>query len=169
MAHRVLSLTIEHCSYPSPGSKACMSQGNIDENLATLPVYLAACSRLLILLGPTYLSRVWCCLELFTWMQMGGGVERVTLLPINAEDSTIRGQLRERSAKFTVQRAQCFKEEERQRLLAIMESAYGDFEQFNLLVRQVITGLIDEALEGDGDNPFVRPRSSAANNALYVV
>ena len=34
--------------------------------------------------------------------------------------------------------AQCFVEAERQRLLAIIESAYGEFEPFNVLCRMVL-------------------------------
>ena len=37
--------------------------------LPSLPVYLAGCNTLLVLLGPTYLSRLWCVVELFTFYQ----------------------------------------------------------------------------------------------------
>jgi hypothetical protein len=39
--------------------KACIDQSNIDEALAGLPVFLAACKQLLVLAGPTYTSRLW--------------------------------------------------------------------------------------------------------------
>ena len=39
--------------------KACIDQNNIDESLAALPLYLAGCSQLVVLAGPTYASRLW--------------------------------------------------------------------------------------------------------------
>ena len=63
------------------------------------------------------------------------------IVPEASEDGSVaRARLREATTKFSAQHALCFREEERQRLLAIMESAYGAFEPFNLLVRQVVTG-----------------------------
>ena len=70
------------------------------------------------------------------------------IVPEASEDGSVaRARLREATTKFSAQHALCFREEERQRLLAIMESAYGAFEPFNLLVRQVVTGLLNGALE----------------------
>jgi hypothetical protein len=51
--------------------KACLEQSKLDEQLALLPVYAAACSRFVVLLTPTYLQRLWCVAELFTWMHVG--------------------------------------------------------------------------------------------------
>ena len=39
--------------------KACLDQSNIDASLACLPVFLAGCSRLLVVAGETYCSRLW--------------------------------------------------------------------------------------------------------------
>lgn len=53
--------------------KACILQGgNIEEQLACLPIFLSGCQRLLILAGPTWVERLWCTMELFTFMRMGG-------------------------------------------------------------------------------------------------
>ncbi|KAG8460161.1 hypothetical protein KFE25_014306 [Diacronema lutheri] len=60
--------------------KACIEQGDIDANLMCLPVFLAGCSTLLVVYGPTYLSRVWCVTELFTFLQMGASADRIELL-----------------------------------------------------------------------------------------
>ena len=40
--------------------KACIQQDAIDEALACLPVFLAGCKRLVVVAGPTYVSRLWC-------------------------------------------------------------------------------------------------------------
>jgi len=44
--------------------RLCVDQESIGDNLACLPVYLAGCNSLVMLVGPTYLSRLWCAVEL---------------------------------------------------------------------------------------------------------
>ena len=39
--------------------KACIDQQNIQASLAGLPVYLSGCDSMLVLIGKTYLSRLW--------------------------------------------------------------------------------------------------------------
>jgi len=52
--------------------KYCIDQNNIDDSLACLPIYLAGCTKLLILCGTTYLKRLWCLVEIFVFQEMGG-------------------------------------------------------------------------------------------------
>ena len=47
--------------------KACIDQNNIEQSLACLPVFLAGCQTLLVVAGPTYCSRLWCVMEIFTF------------------------------------------------------------------------------------------------------
>ena len=47
--------------------KACIDQSDIQQSLACLPVFLAGCQTLLVVAGPTYCSRLWCVMELFTF------------------------------------------------------------------------------------------------------
>ena len=51
----------------APQDKACIDQNNIEQSLACLPVFLAGCQTLLVVAGPTYCSRLWCVMELFTF------------------------------------------------------------------------------------------------------
>jgi len=51
--------------------KYCISPQGIDEQLASLPVNLMACDAMLALVGPTYLTRLWCVLELWLFHQIG--------------------------------------------------------------------------------------------------
>ena len=39
--------------------KACIDQLDLDTSLACLPIFLTGCEHLLVLLGPTYTSRLW--------------------------------------------------------------------------------------------------------------
>ena len=44
-----------------------------------LPIFLTGCQSLLIVAGPTYCSRLWCVMEIFTFLRMGGARERIEL------------------------------------------------------------------------------------------
>lgn len=66
----------------------CIDQSAIDIDIVCLPLFLAGCSKLLILAGPTWLNRLWCVVELVCWGQMHSratdpmrGVEVVELRP----------------------------------------------------------------------------------------
>ena len=39
--------------------KACIDQGDIDANLASLPIFLSGCKSMMCLIGRTYTSRLW--------------------------------------------------------------------------------------------------------------
>jgi len=49
------------------------NQSAIEEDLKGLPIFLSGCKELLVLGGPSYLSRLWCVVELFTFVHMRGG------------------------------------------------------------------------------------------------
>ena len=112
--------------------KGCIDQQNIDASLAALPFYLAGCDRLVVVAGPTYASRLWCVIEIFTFLFMGGSRDRIDVLPIG--DDTL-AQVEDRLRSFDAQHAKCFVEEDRERLLGIIEAGFGDYGAFNSLVR----------------------------------
>ena len=149
--------------------RACLDQSNIDASLAMLPVYLSGCKLMLILAGKTYTERLWCVMEIFTWLSLQKDAHSlmsvhpiVSPMPRGAEAPGEQGegrdprgvrrlwkssmkvmslQARQASeayssfANFSAQRAQCFKVEDRDRLLAIIESAFGSFTKFDERVR----------------------------------
>ena len=45
--------------------KACIMQNAIDKTLANLPIFVAGCNHMVILAGPSYVTRLWCLLEVF--------------------------------------------------------------------------------------------------------
>ena len=69
--------------------KACIKQTSIEDSLPCLPVYLAGCSRLLVLAGKTYLKRLWCVMELFIFLRMGGEQRHVTIRAVADASSTM--------------------------------------------------------------------------------
>ena len=44
------------------------------------PVYLASCKQLLVLAGDTYTTRLWCVMELFVYLIMGGKEDNIEVL-----------------------------------------------------------------------------------------
>ena len=59
-------------------------------------VFLAGCDTLLVLCGPSYLSRLWCVIELMVWLEMGGAISAITLRPLlpmtdDADDNSSDG------------------------------------------------------------------------------
>merc|ERR1712217_437814 len=68
--------------------KACINQNNIEADLCGLPVFLSGCNKLLLLCGPTYLSRLWCVMELFTFVHIGGTDDNVEIVALLPEDQT---------------------------------------------------------------------------------
>ncbi|CAE7373505.1 unnamed protein product [Symbiodinium natans] len=111
--------------------KYCIDQENIEASLMCLPVFLASCHTLLIIAGETYFDRLWCVEEVFVYLQMSRSIDSIELLPICSD-------MDERIQTFDAQAAQCFKDRDRQRLLATIEAGCGDFESFNADVQDAL-------------------------------
>jgi len=112
--------------------KYCIDQENIEASLMCLPVFLASCHTLLIIAGETYFDRLWCVEEVFVYLQMDRCVDSIEMVPIC-------GDMEERIRTFDVKAAQCFKERDRQKLLATIEAGCGDDETFNQHVNQALS------------------------------
>ena len=110
--------------------KACLDQNNIKTALACLPVFLAGCQELVLLIGPTYTTRLWCVMELFVFSRMGGTREDMVIKLL--DDASALAQT---LAKFDAGKARCYLDRDRQKLLAVIEASFGSFYPFNRLVR----------------------------------
>ena len=116
--------------------KACIDQGNIEASLSVLPVFLSSCKELLILPGPTYATRLWCVMEIFTFVQMGGERERAVILPLTDDDYS-EADLLGKLVQFDAGEAQCFLPGDRHKLLATIEASFGTFHPFNKIVSSI--------------------------------
>ena len=125
--------------------KACIDQQNISENLASLPCFLAACSSLLVVCGPTYLTRLWCLLELYTYVFMGGAMDRVTVVPLCQTWDETRAQF----SRFDVQHAMCHLADERDRLLGVIEAGFGDTATFSKILQTTFNEQVLAAANSD--------------------
>jgi len=128
--------------------KACIDQQNIDASLSCLPVYVAACKKLLVLAGPTYSFRLWCIMEIFTFLQMGGDWRNIEIYPLGADEYADAEEARDgflrQFAEFDCMKAQCFKDSDREHFLGIIEGAFGSTDAFNLAVQKLFHGRLSQ-------------------------
>eukprot|EP00443_Scrippsiella_acuminata_P097069 CAMPEP_0115724854 /NCGR_PEP_ID=MMETSP0272-20121206/81001_1 /TAXON_ID=71861 /ORGANISM="Scrippsiella trochoidea, Strain CCMP3099" /LENGTH=530 /DNA_ID=CAMNT_0003168107 /DNA_START=8 /DNA_END=1601 /DNA_ORIENTATION=+ len=116
--------------------KLCIDQNNIEADLRCLPVSLAGCSSLLILYGPTYLNRLWCIIEIFTYIMMGGSIEdidvRLVLREQHAEED--KKSILVALESFDVANCQCYNPADKERILCVIDTAFGMLTAFNEVV-----------------------------------
>ena len=87
---------------------------------------------------------------------VGGAQERVEIHLIAHPDddqTEARRRLTEQFATFDAGKAQCFLANDRERLLAVIEAGFGDFDAFNRLARNLLANRL-------------RPKLSSRRNSL---
>ena len=149
--------------------RACLDQEDIDASLAMLPIYLSGCKVLLILAGETYSTRLWCVMEVFTWLSVGkNSANLISVQPLvkpqgspdtkrmtwaraalaTQEQNKSLEKAQAQFISFKAANAQCFKPEDRDRLLAIVERAFGTFDDFDKRVRAALLRQSKASLAG---------------------
>ena len=106
------------------------------------------------------LERLWCLLEIFVYLEMGGRVDDVTLVLAPPDDAYFE----ERFARFDVSHAKCFDPVERDRLLATIEAGFGGLDQFNASLKGVVADLLKRAADDGDRSPCGRRRRVIAGN-----
>ena len=84
-------------------------------------------------IGSTFTSRLWCAVEIFVYLHMGGKHEGIHTYPFGFRDVL---ELSERSQRFNATEAECFSETDRQSLLAVIESGFGEVKPFNYVINR---------------------------------
>ena len=110
--------------------------------LPSLPhqVYLAGCKQLLVLAGPTYVERLWCIVEVFTYLRMGGSPDRMVVVPLAGQTARLN------FGEFDAEKAKCFSPEDKRKLLQAITMAFGSCEPFNALVRTTLQAKAEESV-----------------------
>ena len=114
---------------------------------------MAGCQTLLIVAGESYTRRLWCVVEVFVYLEMGGEKEGITVIP-TGEGANAREAVLQSFSRFRAEEAECFLADDRERLLAVIEASFGDFKYFDRSVRKIF-GVSDE--EGRGGSSKVAP------------
>lgn len=120
--------------------KWCIDQRNIQADLRCLPIFLSGCRRLVVLCGTTYLSRLWCVIELFTFVKMGGRPEQIDFVPLprgghaNEDFDAVQQEVQ----GFDARLCKCFDSEDKENMMVIIRTAFGSLEAFNVAVRAIL-------------------------------
>ena len=96
-------------------------------------MFVAWSKSLVILASSSYVERLWCIMELFTWVEMGCKIDAIKIYDIDGGAS-----LDEDLSKFKVSRAKCYKLFDMHRLVAVIENAFGDHLNFENEVLQIV-------------------------------
>lgn len=134
--------------------KFCIDQNDIDTSLRCLPIHLSGCRNLVILLGKTYLSRLWCIIEIFVYIHMGGDIKNIFVLPVTVSaapqpdyPTPLRRSFSSNSEvaatidDFDARGCDCFRATDKQKLQTIILVAFGSMDSFNACVRQTLGGI----------------------------
>ena len=126
--------------------KACIDQTDIAANLLALPVFLSGCQKLLMLVGPTYITRLWCVMEVFIFMRIkdvgaaGSAhlISELIMVKLLGDNEDLMLSL----ARFDAAKAHCRYDRDRQKLLGVIEASFGTAAPFNQLVREVLNARV---------------------------
>ena len=126
------------CSHTLPS----LTLPSLTHALPSLPhqVYLAGCKQLLVLAGPTYVERLWCIVEVFTYLRMGGSPDRMVVVPLAGQTQRLN------FGEFDAEKAKCFSPEDKRKLLQAITMAFGSCEPFNALVRTTLQAKAEESV-----------------------
>ena len=81
-------------------------------------------------------------MEIFTFTFMGGAADRITLLPIQEGDQEVAlTAIFDSFATFDANAAKCFKPEDKEALLGVIESGTGSLAAFNDTVREMFANM----------------------------
>ena len=87
-----------------------------------------------------HLTYVFGVRQVFTFMHMGGAQEKLELKMIGDVDAGA-------FTTFDADKAKCFNKADREKLLAVVEAAFGDIERFNQAVRKMLINAVHAKLE----------------------
>ena len=116
--------------------KVCLNKLDAnDKGITLLPITVGACRKVVILLSPTYLTRLWCVWELhavFAFCIRELALDRVIVVDAGGGDA-----LKCTALSWTIDDAHCFDPNEELRLRRLAEVI--GFERFAACVRDLAT------------------------------
>jgi len=123
--------------------KCCLDQTNLDLDVRCLPIFMSGCNQLVVLFGPTYLKRLWCVVELFTFVQMEldfGSIDLEHLWPHGSCRTEDRAAFACTMDAFCVSKCECFSTGDKQKLQNVIYAGFGDMRNFNREVLRALRG-----------------------------
>ena len=93
----------------------------------------------MVLAGESYTSRLWCVMELFAFVHMGGDLGDIEVLEAHAPGGELA--VAEAFANFDAANANCFDPKDKAHMLRVIEAAFGDMQSFNASIRPLMAKL----------------------------
>jgi len=163
--------------------KFCIDQEDIGEALRYLPVYVAASNMVVLLIGPTYLSRLWCLWELFVIHSTRSLRDAIYW---SIDPFTIEEDILDLARNFSVDQAESFSNKDKQAIIGMISKfSNGGSAAFE---RRMVTVVHDIVFEktghaiggrrrllpkaysmGDIAQKSKAPKSNAVDEAAYPV
>ena len=163
--------------------KFCIDQEDIGEALRYLPVYVAASNMVVLLIGPTYLSRLWCLWELFVIHSTRSLRDAIYW---SIDPFTIEEDILDVARNFSVDQAESFSNKDKQAIIGMISKfSNGGSAAFE---RRMVTVVHDIVFEktghaiggrrrllpkaysmGDIAQKSKAPKSNAVDEAAYPV
>lgn len=112
--------------------KYCIDQNDFKNSLACLPIYLASCSKMVVICGETYLTRLWCVIELFVFLEMGGSLENLEVIILPDPENRIADQILD----FDPSNLQCSQAQTADVLQSVLEAGRSGLDGIRDLVHQ---------------------------------
>ena len=106
--------------------KYCINQEDSGNDISVIPIYISCCTKILVLLTPSYMQRLWCIWELFTlfiFAKKELAVRRLEIRVVEMKDGQEDGQYEsflKRLQDFDPNDAHCFSPQEEMKLRKIM-------------------------------------------------
>eukprot|EP00439_Symbiodinium_sp_Y106_P082559 s117_g22.t1 len=129
-------------------------QNDIEADLRCLPIFLSGCSELVVF------CRLWCIVELFTFVHIGGNLHEINIIPVlrRGQEHEDRQKLKASFLNFDVMDCDCFNQEDKEtradldsrihhhqlsqsteeKMLDIIQTAFGDLAKFNDAVKAIL-------------------------------
>jgi len=114
--------------------KYCIDQKRIQQALRYLPVFVNAAKQRLVLHGPSYFSRLWCMWELYVMTVSDPKLDNVLFWSVQGHGTTRLGS---ELGDFDVQDVSCYRPEDKDKILATIDSQRGGMQAFNSTIRDV--------------------------------
>jgi len=123
--------------------KVCINQFDIAKDLQCLPVFISACNTIVVATGPTYPTRLWCCVELLVYRAMitSDASRRPPKMVILGDSDEERELRRQAWCDFDVDTCNCFNQEDKNRFLRVVAQYPGGSAGFNQFIREIVAGL----------------------------
>lgn len=99
---------------------------------------------MVVLPGSTFPKRLWCAMEIFCYVQMGGSQDNLHVTPLDDNGDTF-----EQLVRFDVAKAECYLPRDRQQMLAVIETSFGTLAPFNTAVRRLYTNILRSSGAGE--------------------